>query len=80
MNKKSYVRLLLSALFVLSVSSVYAESPEEKGLRLTVEENTFNKGWQDFEADLTLTLRNKQGEENVFTMRMLTKEVESDGD
>ncbi|MGS2717689.1 outer membrane lipoprotein-sorting protein [Eionea flava] len=59
---------------------VIGETPEEKGLRLTQEENAFNQGWQDFEAKLRLTLRNKQGEENVFTMRMLTKEVEGDGD
>ena len=80
MKKISCEFLLLSALFVFPVISTYAESPEEKGLRLTVAENTFNKGWQDFKANLTLTLRNKQGEENVFTMRMLTKEVEADGD
>jgi outer membrane lipoprotein-sorting protein len=80
MKNNSYARLLLSVLFVLPVISVYAESLEEKGLRLTIEENNFNKGWQDFEVGLKLTLRNKQGEENVFTMRMLTKEEEGDGD
>lgn len=72
---------ILSVVIGLATSVVVsAETPEEKGLRLTEEENIFNRGWQDFEADLRLTLRNKQGEENLFTMRMLTKEVQGDGD
>ena len=64
---------------VISVS-VFAETPEEKGLAIAVEADERDTGWVDQVADLTMLLKNKQGEESSRDLRVKTLEVDGDGD
>ena len=75
--------LIASFIFIpaLLLSKVaLAETPEEKGLAIAVEMDKRNTGWQDSQADMVMTLRNKQGEESIRSLRVRSLEVEDDGD
>lgn len=69
---------LFSAMLWSNVS--LAESAEEKGLAIAIEADKRNTGWQDSSADMTMTLRNKRGEESTRVLRVKSLEVENDGD
>lgn len=71
--------LSLSALIIFS-SLAMAESSEEKGLSIAKEAKARNVGWGDSQSDMTMTLRNKKGQEVVRKMRNKSLEVEADGD
>ncbi len=71
--------ILLFSLLALVVP-VHAETPEEKGLRIAQEANAFDSGFEDFTADMIMTLRNKKGDESVREIRTRTLEVQGDGD
>ena len=57
-----------------------AESPEEAGLRIATEARERQKGFGNFTANLTMTLRNKQGRESRRELHLKVIEVERDGD
>lgn len=71
--------LILSLLCLTSVSS-YAETPEEKGLAIAQEANRRDNGFGDYTAAMTMTLRNKQGDESTRRIRLAFLEVANDGD
>ena len=57
-----------------------ADSAEEDGLRIATEARERQKGFGNFTANLTMTLRNKQGRESKRELRLKVIEVEGDGD
>ena len=57
-----------------------AETPEEKGLAIAKESKSRNLGWGDSQSELTMTLRNKKGQQVVRQMRSKSLEVVGDGD
>ena len=57
-----------------------AETPEEKGLAIAKEDDTRDNGFGDYQAELVMTLKNRQGEESSRHIRNKTLEVEGDGD
>ena len=57
-----------------------AESAEEAGLRIATEARERQKGFGNFTANLTMTLRNKRGRESRRELRLKLIEVEGDGD
>ena len=64
-----------------------AENPEagslsaaEKGLAIAKEADLRDTGFDDFEADLTMILRNRHGEESKRALRTKTLEMTGDGD
>ena len=62
-------------------SEEYAgKTPEEKGLAITVEMDRRDTGWKDQQVDMTMVLRNRQGETSTRVMRSRTLEVIGDGD
>ena len=69
--------LLLSLLLPLSAQAL---TPEERGLEIAQEVEDRDTGFHDFQASMTMLLRNRQGEESLRNMRNKTLEVESDGD
>lgn len=71
---------LLITAGLLSSGLSLAETPQEKGLAIAVEMDKRNTGWQDSQADMVMTLRNKQGEESIRSLRVKSLEVEGDGD
>ncbi len=60
--------------------SALAQDPEARGLEIAEEADARNTGWNDSVVDLTMTLRNKNGDESVREMRSRALEVEDDGD
>ena len=61
-------------------SFAYAETAEEKGLAIAKQSKARNLGWGDSQSELTMTLRNKKGQEVVRKMRSKSLEVDGDGD
>ena len=57
-----------------------AESAEEAGLEIATEARERQKGFGNFTANLTMTLRNKRGRESRRELHLKVIEVEGDGD
>ena len=72
-------RLLPLLLILLPLSSI-AETPEEKGLAISIEADRRDRGWHDQTADLIMTLQNKHGQQGRRNMRALATQVENYGD
>ncbi len=66
-------------LFLLS-SALFAQTPEERGLEIAVEADRRDTGFGDYTAELTMLLKNRQGEESTRYMRVKVLEQASDGD
>ena len=60
--------------------AAWAETAEEKGLAIAEEADRRDSGWGDQEAEMVMTLRNRQGEESVREVRVRNMEVDGDGD
>ena len=73
---------LLTIVLSLSIgpASAAEDSAEARGLEIAIEADRLDSGFQDFQADLTMLLRNRNGEESLRHMRIRTLEVENDGD
>ncbi len=71
---------LTAALIALAPLAASAETPEEKGLAIAQEADRRDFGFQDFEANMTMLLKNKKGDESLRNIRIRTLEVEGDGD
>jgi outer membrane lipoprotein-sorting protein len=71
--------LLLTLLSPL-LSNAWAQTPAEKGLAIAQEADRKDAGWKDMQAQMTMTLRNKQGEASSRAIRVRSLEVENDGD
>lgn len=75
------VNLLFPVLSLALIGSpVWSESAAEKGLQIAVEADRRDTGFHDSRVNLTMLLRNRQGEESLREMRSRTLEVEGDGD
>ena len=53
---------------------------KEKGLAIAKEMKAQNTGWGDSEAQMTMVLRDKNGNETIRKVRVKSLEVEGDGD
>lgn len=60
--------------------TLVAETAEEKGLAIAVEADKRDEGFGDSTADMTMELRNKQGDSSTRYIRIKTLEVIGDGD
>ncbi|MBT8420718.1 MAG: outer membrane lipoprotein-sorting protein [Gammaproteobacteria bacterium] len=87
MFKFTYRWFLLLLLLPLSgVMTAFAQedyagkTPEEKGLAIVEEVDRRDTGWKDQQVNMTMVLRNRQGDESVRIMRARTLEVVGDGD
>ncbi len=65
---------------VESYSDLLDGTAEEAGLRIATEARERQKGFGNFTASLTMTLRNKQGQETQRSLRLKLIEVEGGGD
>jgi outer membrane lipoprotein-sorting protein len=59
---------------------VLAETPEEKGLAIAVEDDKRDNGFVDYQANMEMILKNRHGEESVRHIRSKNLEVQGDGD
>lgn len=73
-----------SALAAVAISllpfSLIAETAEEKGLAIAVEADRRDEGFGDSTADMTMVLKNRQGDTSTRYIRIKTLEVIGDGD
>ena len=69
--------LMLALLLPLAAQAL---TPEQRGLEIAREIEHRDTGFHDFEASMTMLLRNRHGEESLRNMRNKTLEVEDDGD
>jgi len=79
MNRLRHLVLPI-ALVCGALQAAHAETPEEKGLAIAREADQRENGFGDMTADLSMVLRNKQGEESIREMRSKSLEVTNDGD
>ncbi len=63
-----------------SYCSLLSGTPEEVGLKVAKESRERQKGFGNFTANLTMTLRNKQGQESQRSLRLKVMEAQEDGD
>lgn len=77
MNK---THALLALLAALAAAPAHAASAEESGRQVAVEADRRNSGWGGMTADLSMSLRNAQGQESKRKLRLMTQEVSGDGD
>jgi len=73
----TYFLLLICQLVAFNVAAI---SNEEKGLEIAIEADRRDNGFGDSTADMTMELRNKQGDSSVRHIRIKTLEVVGDGD
>ena len=78
MKELKFLAVLILSVFISAYA--IAETPEEKGLAIAVEADKRDTGWVDQVADLTMLLKNKQGEESSRSLQVKTLEVDGDGD
>jgi len=68
-------------LIILCYSTFAAAlTPEQQGLEIAMESDRRDTGFGDSKADLTMLLKNRQGEESTRYIRLKTLEVSGDGD
>jgi outer membrane lipoprotein-sorting protein len=82
--------LILAGLFAASVTAQASEQvnpqitdavdPQAKGLAIAKEMKAHNTGWGDSEAEMTMILRDKSGNETDRKVRVKSLEVKGDGD
>ncbi len=65
---------------VFAYNNVYAETQEERGLAIAIEEDKRDYGWRDQTSELIMTLRNAYGQEVKRKLRTRSLEVKGDGD
>jgi outer membrane lipoprotein-sorting protein len=83
MNKYLLLSLTKVALvFTLLTCSLfsYAQSAQEKGLAIAKERKSRDSGWGDSIANMSMILRNAQGDEVERKMRLKSLEINDDGD
>jgi outer membrane lipoprotein-sorting protein len=73
-------RILLLSLLLLPVCLTLADAPAQRGLEIATEVDRRDTGWHDFQARMSMLLRNKHGEESLRHMHTRSLEVDNDGD
>ncbi len=73
-------RLSLLALLTLLPLSAFALTAEERGLQIAEESDRRDLGFVDSQAQMVMTLKNKQGDQSVRFLRVKVLEVRNDGD
>ncbi len=80
---KLLTRTFLAALVALALfapTTIAAQTPEARGLEIAEERDRRDLGFEDFSAELTMTLRNRHGQESVRSLSSKTLEQLDDGD
>lgn len=78
--KPTPLACILSALLLGPTPFSYAETAEEKGLAIAQQTKESDRGWSDMQAQMTMVLRNSQGQESIREIRLKSLEQEADGD
>jgi outer membrane lipoprotein-sorting protein len=74
------IKTLTLLIFVTLPLAVAAQDSQERGLQIAQSAKDYDKGFADFTANMTMTLKNKSGDTSTRLIRIRTLEVEGDGD
>lgn len=80
MNSKIILAAMLLVTSSVFVTSAYAETPADKGLKIAKLADASDQGFADFTADMVMTLKNRAGSTSRRTIRIKTLEGKNDGD
>jgi len=80
MNRRMIQSTVAAVVVGLLPLTLVAETAEEKGLAIAVEADKRDEGFGDSTANMTMELRNKQGDSSTRYIRIKTLEVIGDGD
>jgi len=80
MNRRMIQSTVAAVVVGLLPFTLVAETAEEKGLAIAVEADKRDEGFGDSTANMTMELRNKQGDSSTRYIRIKTLEVIGDGD
>ena len=80
MNRKMIQSTVAAVAVSLLPFTLIAETAEEQGLAIAVEADKRDEGFGDSTADMTMELRNKQGDSSTRYIRIKTLEIIGDGD
>ena len=72
--------IVVSLMMCVLAARAWAETAEEKGLRIAIEADDQDTGFGDSEVTMVMVLRNRHGEESVRDFRTRTLEVADNGD
>lgn len=74
------IMFFVVTLIIAFANTSVAQTSQEKGLEIAMQTKARVIGWGDSQSDMTMTLRNKKGQEVVREMRSKTLEIDGDGD
>ena len=77
---KKFSLLWLWAVMAISTTAQAAEDAVAKGLEVAKERKARDTGWDNSVANMTMILRNAQGQEATREMRVSSLEMQDDGD
>jgi len=80
MNRRMIQSTVAAVVVGLLPFTLVAETAEEKGLAISVEADKRDEGFDDSTANMTMVLKNKQGDTSTRYIRIKTLEVIGDGD
>ena len=80
MTIKTFTASILCSLSLVLSPSLSADDAQDKGLAIAKEMKSRDRGWVDSSADMEMVLRSRGGRENRREMRILSLEVQNDGD
>jgi len=80
MNRRMIQSTVAAVVVGLLPFTLVAETAEEKGLAIAVEADKRDEGFGDSTANMTMVLKNKQGDTSTRYIRIKTLEVIGDGD
>ncbi|MBX2867795.1 MAG: outer membrane lipoprotein-sorting protein [Acidiferrobacterales bacterium] len=72
--------MIVSAFTALPVTSLLAQTPEEKGLEIAVASDQRDSGWINVSSEMEMILRNRAGKESKRKITNRNLEVDGDGD
>lgn len=70
--------LIICLMTIVTMS--FAQSPEEKGIQIAQKADEVDQGFESSVVDLTMVLKNKQGQETSRSLKTKTLELTEDGD
>ena len=78
--KKTITPWLMGIALSLTSHSLFALSPEQRGLEITQEADRRDLGWADMQTEMVMILRNAHGDESLRNLRLKSLEMQGDGD
>lgn len=78
--RKSLKIFAVLGLAICLSNASFAQAEEDKGLQISKERKARDRGWGDSNANMSMILRNSQGDETERKMRIKSLEVTDDGD